>query len=67
MVFTKKMFPHLYEFHKLGQDKTPEGRKFLEMKEEQVNKEYSIVMDLWRDRYMWGGDHKIHEVEKIHI
>lgn len=65
MTYPKSVFPHLHEFYRLGSDQTPEGRSYLSEHQDMCDKEFSMVMDVNRDRYRMGGSEYIHNSLKL--
>lgn len=67
MTYPKFVFPHLYEFYRLGSDQTPEGRSYLANHQDICDKEFSVVMDVNRERYRLGGSEYIHNSLKLQV
>lgn len=61
VIINKNIYPHIYEWHKLGEDKTPEGRQYMSENQADVDREIGTMMDLIRDRYKIRMNHTIHE------
>ena len=66
MNIPKRLYPHIYEFQRLGKDETPEGREYIKQHQNKIDREYSDVLDAKLLRYLHGNDkiHKITEYEK---
>jgi hypothetical protein len=64
MKYPKRLFPHIYEFQRLGKDETPEGQKYLHDHPD-IDKEFSDAIDLTYFRKEKGNKffHKITEDE----
>lgn len=66
-VLNKLKFPHIYQYQKLGKDETFEGRLFIEEHQNEIDSEYSEVMDVNRERYRLGGSEYIHNSLKLQV
>jgi hypothetical protein len=53
-------FPHIYALDKLGGDRSPEGEKYYEEHEEELEMEFTEIMRNVLDRDNLGDNKKIH-------
>ena len=62
VIATKKLFPYLYEFQKLGESKTEEGRKYMEENQYLIDKEINVIVETGFYRTLnLGENREIHE------
>ena len=61
MLFPKKVYPHIHEYINLGESKTEEGRSYLEKYQNEIDSEYSTILDLVQTRFLMGDNKKIHD------
>lgn len=62
MNIPKRLYPHINEWESLGRDDTPEGREYIMLNQTRIDLEYSQAMDIYKIRYMMGGEKKIHKI-----
>ena len=60
----KRLYPHINEWERLGRDETPEGRDYIMLNQTRIDIEYSQAMDIYKFRYMMGGNELIHNLIK---
>ena len=58
----KRLYPHINEWESLGRDETPEGREYIMLNQTRIDLEYSQAMDIYKIRYMMGGEKTIHKI-----
>jgi len=63
MSFKKIMYPHIYEYQKLGMT-TPEGKKYYEIHERELDNEYGDAIEVQLRRQLIGTNKKIHLVDE---
>jgi len=61
MDYKKTMYPHIYEFQRLGMT-TPEAKKYYEKHEKELETEYGEVLEIQLERQRLGTK-KIHKVD----
>jgi hypothetical protein len=54
-------FPHIYALEKLGGDRSPEGEKYYEEHEEELEMEFTEIMRNVLDRDNLGSHKEIHD------
>jgi hypothetical protein len=59
-VANKDRFPHIYALKKLGGDRSPEGEKYYEEHNMELQMEFSVIMENILDRGNLGDNKKIH-------
>jgi len=59
-VANKDRFPHIYALKKLGGDRSPEGEKYYEEHNRELQMEFSVIMENILDRNNLGDNKKIH-------
>jgi hypothetical protein len=60
-IASKDRFPHIYALDKLGGDKSPEGEKYYEEHEEELEMEFTEIMRNVLDRDNLGDNKRIHD------
>ena len=60
-IANKDRFPHIYALKKLGAVKSPEGEKYYEDHEKELEKEFTEIMRNVLDRDKFGGNKEIHD------
>ena len=58
----KRLYPHINEWESLGRDETSEGREYIMLNQTRIDLEYSQAMDIYKIRYMMGGEKTIHKI-----
>jgi len=53
-------FPHIYALNKLGGDRSPDGEKYYEEHEKELEMEFTEIMKNVLDRDNLGDNKKIH-------
>lgn len=62
MDINKRIFPHIFEFNRLGGTNTPEGREYLDRVKNEINEEYGRYVEVKRERLKIGGNEEIHRL-----
>ena len=60
-IASKDRFPHIYALDKLGGDKSPEGEKYYEEHEDELEMEFTEIMRNVLDRDNLGDNKRIHD------
>ena len=55
-------FPHIYALDKLGGDRSPDGEKYYEEHEKELEMEFTEIMKNVLDRDNLGDNKKIHKI-----
>ena len=58
----KHRFPHIYELQNNGGKLSPEGEIYYLKNEEEVEKEYEILMQSWAERFKIGNNKIVHGI-----
>ena len=59
-IANKNRFPHIYALDKLGGDRSPDGEKYYEEHEKELEMEFTEIMKNVLDRDKFGNHKKIH-------
>ena len=64
MNYPKRVYPHIYEYQKLGGDSTLEGQVYMIENQKQIDKEYSDAIDGQLLRQLRGNHNYVHKITK---
>ena len=53
-------FPYIFALDKLGGDRSPDGEKYYEEHEKELEKEFSEIMNCITERFRFGDNKKRH-------
>jgi hypothetical protein len=61
MKYPKKMYPHLYEYMKLNDERNPKSRQYGMKYKKVINEEHDKYLEIMDIRDSFGGNYSIHK------